>query len=55
MDALAAWMQDHVASSSTAAYLRNLAGLIVGIAAAWYVIRQALAKGNAGAALNVSA
>lgn len=53
MNAVAQWLEGHVASRETAKYLNAMAQLVVALVAAWYVTRQVLARGNAAAALNV--
>lgn len=54
MDSIAAWLQEHVASAGSAQYLRNLAGMLVGLVAVWYVAKQLAGRGSSAAALNVA-
>lgn len=53
MNEAAAWLQAHAVDRENAKYLNTVAQLLVAIVAAWYVLRQVLARGNAAAALNV--
>lgn len=53
MNGVSAWLQGHVVDRDAAKYLNTVAQLVVALVAAWYVLRQVLARGNSAAALNV--